>query len=97
MSSNHKNNDSTNTEAIRKSQPLPLLVWQESAEAKENKLSKIVELETYRRSQEPVSESTIIGWELSSHGSAKPVKLIMVSSGFAIRSLGKNTIRSMAA
>jgi hypothetical protein len=97
MSSNHKNNDSANTEVIRKSQPLPLLVWQESAEAKENKLSKIVELETYRRSQEPVSESTIIGWELSPHESAKPVRLIMVSSGFAIRSVGNHTIQNIAA
>jgi hypothetical protein len=97
MCSNHKNNDSTNTDVSRKSQPLPLLVWQESAEVKENNHSKIVELETYRRSQVPVSESTIIGWELTSHVSAKPVRLIMVSSGFAIRSVGNHTIQNIAA
>jgi hypothetical protein len=96
MSSNHKNNDPTITDDIKKSQPLPLLVWQESAEAKENNLSKIVELESYRRSHLAVSESTIMGWDLSPQGSTKPVRLIMVSSGFA-NSTGNNTIQSMAA
>jgi hypothetical protein len=97
MSNNHNSNDSTKTEGVAKNQPLPLLVWQEPAKAEEKNLNKIVDMEIYRRSQEPVSEATIMGWELSSYGSIKPVRLIMVSSGFAHRSLGKNTIQSMAA
>ncbi|CAK4814288.1 unnamed protein product [Aphanomyces euteiches] len=75
-----------------------LLVWQEAPHPQEKNHSKVVELTDYRRSQAPQVESTIVSWDLPTAAEpAKPVKLIMVSSGFAIRSFGGNGIQSMAA
>ncbi|QGQ96804.1 hypothetical protein EHS13_18920 [Paenibacillus psychroresistens] len=70
-----------------------LLVWQEAPLPQEKSHTKVVELSDYRRSQ----ESTIVSWDVPAVEAIKPVKLIMVSSGFTIRSFGGNGIQSMAA
>jgi hypothetical protein len=70
-----------------------LLVWQEAPLPQEKTHTKVVELTDYRRSQ----ESTIVSWDVPAVETIKPVKLIMISSGFTIRGLGGSSIQSMAA
>jgi len=77
--------------------PQPLLIWQEASQAAAKQPGKVIDIGDYRRSQEALSEASIISWSLPAMDAAKPVKLIMVSSGFNIRSLGANTVQSMAA
>jgi hypothetical protein len=74
-----------------------LLVWQEASRPQDNTSSKVVELEAYRLSHKPIVESTIVSWDIPAVDPVKPVKLIMVSSGFAIRGHGGSNIQSMAA
>jgi hypothetical protein len=74
-----------------------LLVWQEAPRPQEKTQSKVVELTDYRRSQTPTFESTIVSWDVPATEPVKPVKLIMVSSGFTIQGLGGSSIQSMAA
>jgi hypothetical protein len=74
-----------------------LLVWQEASRPQDNTPTKVVELETYRLSHKPIVESTIVSWDIPAVEPVKSVKLLMISSGFAIRSLGGSSIQSMAA
>jgi hypothetical protein len=74
-----------------------LLVWQEASRPQDKNPAKVVELEAYRLSQKPIVESTIVSWDIPTVDPAKSVKFLMVSSGFAIRGLGGNSIQSMAA
>jgi hypothetical protein len=83
MSSNKENINSG-----RVLKPIPILSWQEAAQTKETAQTNIVNLESYRRNLKPQSETTLLSWELPTVDAAKPVKLIMVSSGFVIRGLG---------
>jgi hypothetical protein len=74
-----------------------LLVWQEAPRPQEKNHTNVVELTDYRRSQAPTVESTIVTWDVPTTEPVKPVKLIMVSSGFTIRGLGGSGIQNMAA
>jgi hypothetical protein len=74
-----------------------LLVWREAPHPHEKNSTKVVELKDYRRDQMLNEESTILSWDVPTVELAKPVKLLMISSGFTIRSSGGSNIQSMAA
>jgi hypothetical protein len=74
-----------------------LLVWQEASHSQDSTPTKVVELESYRLSHKPIVESTIVSWDIPAVDTIKSVKLLMVSSGFAIRAQGGSNIQSMAA
>jgi hypothetical protein len=75
----------------------PLLIWQEAPQSAGKQSSKVVDMGDYMRSQEALSEASILSWNIPAVDGNKSVKLIMVSSGFKIRGIGANNIQSMAA
>lgn len=77
--------------------PQPLLIWQEARQLSSKATDKVVNLSDYVQSQEALAEASIVSWNLPGMDDVKPVKLIMISSGFKPRGLGINTIQSMAA
>lgn len=75
----------------------PILSWKNAPQTADKAENKVVNMYDYLRSQEALSEASILSWNLPVMDDVKPVKLIMVSSGFKLRGLGANNIQSMVA